>query len=78
MKTPTKERPRDLNLWAQSIVADVIEEDTPKEPDTRNPTAVALAKLGASKRGKARAKKLSPERRKEIAKKANAARWKNG
>ena len=43
--------------------------------DEKNPAAVALGKLGASKGGKARAEKLSPERRKEIAKKASEARW---
>ena len=41
----------------------------------KNPAAVALSKLGASKGGKARAAKLSPRRRKEIARKAIAARW---
>jgi hypothetical protein len=44
--------------------------DPPPELDTRNPAAVALSKLGASKGGKARAAKL-----KAIAKKAAAARW---
>jgi len=44
-------------------------------PDTRNPAAVALSKLGASKGGKARAAKLSDRKRKMIAKKAAAARW---
>jgi hypothetical protein len=43
--------------------------------EEKNPAAVALGKLGASKGGKARAEKLAPERRKEIAKKAAAARW---
>jgi hypothetical protein len=43
--------------------------------DERNPAAVALGKLGASKGGKVRAEKLSPERRKEIARKAAKARW---
>ena len=43
--------------------------------EEKNPAAVALGKLGASKGGKARAEKLSPERRKEIAKKAAEARW---
>jgi hypothetical protein len=43
--------------------------------EEENPAAVALGKLGASKGGKARAKKLSPERRKVIAKKAAEARW---
>jgi hypothetical protein len=44
-------------------------------PDTRNPAAVALSKLGASKGGLARAKVLSAARRRAIAKKAVAARW---
>ncbi len=37
--------------------------------------AKALGRLGGLKGGKARAEKLSPERRKEIAKKAAMARW---
>jgi ABC-type phosphate/phosphonate transport system ATPase subunit len=41
----------------------------------KNAAAVALSKLGASKGGVARAKKLSPERRAEIAKAAIKARW---
>jgi hypothetical protein len=45
------------------------------EPDTRNPAAVALSKLGASKGGKARAKSLTKAKRLEIAKKAAKARW---
>jgi hypothetical protein len=42
----------------------------------KNPAAVAMGKLGGSKGGRARAKKLSPEERKAIAKKAATARWK--
>jgi len=34
-----------------------------------------LGKLGASKGGKARAEKLTPEQRKEIARRAAKARW---
>jgi hypothetical protein len=45
-------------------------------PDTRNPAAVALSKLGASKGGLARAASLSDRKRKMIAKNAAAARWK--
>ena len=37
----------------------------------KNPAAVTLGRLG----GKARAKKLSPERRREIARKAIETRW---
>ncbi len=43
--------------------------------EEKNPAAVALGKLGASKGGKARAEKLTPEERKEIARKAAKARW---
>jgi hypothetical protein len=43
--------------------------------EEKNPAAVALGKLGASKGGKARAEKLTPEQRSEIAKKAAKARW---
>jgi hypothetical protein len=41
----------------------------------KNPAAVALGRLGGLKGGKARAKALSPRRRKIIAKKAAIARW---
>ncbi len=41
----------------------------------KNPGAVLLGSLGASKGGKARAKSLSKEQRKQIAKKAAKARW---
>lgn len=41
----------------------------------KNPHAVALSKLGASKGGQARASKLTPERRAEIARRAAAKRW---
>ena len=42
----------------------------------KNPAAVAMGRLGGTKGGKARAAKLSPAKRKAIAKKAAAARWK--
>ena len=37
--------------------------------EEKNPAAVELGRLGGKKGGKARAEKLSPERRKEIARK---------
>ena len=40
-----------------------------------NAAAVALGRLGGLKGGKARAKKLSAERRREIAVRAVRARW---
>jgi hypothetical protein len=71
-------RPRDTNQLAWQIVQEATGESVPalEEPDTRNPAAVALSKLGASKGGKARAENLSAAKRKAIAKKAAAARWK--
>jgi hypothetical protein len=42
---------------------------------TKNPAAAALGRLGGLKGGKARAAKLTPERRKEIAQEAAKKRW---
>jgi hypothetical protein len=74
---PAPKRPRDANQLAWQIVQEATgEAPKPVEmPDTRNPAAVALSKLGASKGGHARAASLSPAKRKAIAKKAIAARW---
>jgi len=41
----------------------------------KNPAAVLLGHLGGLKGGKERARRLTPERRKEIARKAAKARW---
>jgi len=49
----------------------------PPCPEGKNPAAVALGRLGGKKGGKARAAKLTPEERREIAKKAAAKRWGN-
>lgn len=81
-------RPRDANQLAAAIVAEATAEpeecdedaatvdaaESPRRPE-KNPAAVALGRLGGKKGGKARAEKLSPERRREIAKKAAEARW---
>ena len=76
-RSSKKKRPRDTNLLAKSIVDAATGNEAEEEPgDTgKNPAAVALGRLGGKKGGKARAAKLSPERRQEIAKKAAAARW---
>jgi len=75
METKIKKH-KDLNQLAKSIT-DQATGEIPKQepPKKKNPAAVALGRLGGLKGGKARAKKLSPERRKEIAKKAIEARW---
>lgn len=73
-------RPRDPNQLAHQIVLEATgqverEKERPPAPDTRNPAAVALSKLGASKGGHARAAALTPSRRSAIAKKAVETRW---
>ena len=70
-----KKRPADLNLFATSIVEDATNDNPTDELSTKNPAAVALGRLGGLKGGKARAEKLTPEQRKEIARKAAKARW---
>lgn len=48
-----------------------------KQPEEKNPAAVALGRLGGLKGGKVRAQTLTAEQRKAIAKVAAARRWKN-
>jgi len=74
MKT---KRPRDINALAASIVAEAVGDVQPIEKPPKNQAAVELGRLGGKKGGKARAEKLTPEQRKEIAKKAAQARWKD-
>jgi hypothetical protein len=67
----------DVKRLAKSIVeqATVDEQLRQAIEDGKNPAAVSLGRLGGLRGGKARAAKLSPEQRKEIAKKAACARW---
>jgi len=67
-------RPRDPNQLAKlmvDIASGAVKEPEP-EPDT---PAQEFARSGGLKGGKARAEALTPERRREIAKKAAAKRW---
>ena len=66
---PSKKRPSDINQLAAFVVQTVTENPG------KNPAAVLLGHLGGKKGGKARARSLTPEQRKEIARKAAAARW---
>lgn len=71
-------RPRDVNQLAAWIVQQSTGEGEPALPeDTRDPAAVSLGRRGGLKGGKARAEKLTPEERSEIARKAAASRWSN-
>jgi hypothetical protein len=73
-----KKRPKNISQLAYQIVKEATRE--PQEHlqslgKEKNPAAVALGRLGGLKGGKARAEKLSPKKRKEIARKAAKARW---
>ena len=70
-KTP--KRPRDPNQLAKLIV-DIATGETSDTVPSSSPMA-ELGRTGGLAGGAARAKKLSAERRSEIAKKAAAARW---
>jgi hypothetical protein len=64
----TAKRPRDVNELAKQVVDEAVgEAETTPKPKPPSPEA--------SKRGKARAETLDPERRSEIARKAARARW---
>lgn len=76
--TKNPKRPRDTNQLAK-MIADMATGDVPPDiqvDDGKNPSAVALGRLGGLRGGKARADSLTKEKRAEIAKKAAAARWK--
>jgi hypothetical protein len=64
----------DVNEAAFRVVREATEKHDP-EARKKNPAAVMLGRLGASKGGKARAAKLSAARRKAIARKAAMMRW---
>ena len=62
---------KDLNQLAYFILEQATSEDKP----VKNEAAVTLGRAGGLKGGKARAEKLTPERRKEIAVNAAIKRW---
>ena len=75
-----RKRPRDPAQLAK-LVVDIAtgqvedREPTPEEQD-KSATAVERGKAGGLKGGKARAMKLSPEQRADIARLAAQTRWK--
>ncbi len=67
---------KDINQTAKLITSIATGEiPKPNPNEGKNPGAVSLGRLGGLKGGKARADKMTPERRKEIAKKAARKRW---
>ena len=73
-------RPRDPAQLAKlmiDIASGEVEDKAPEptvDPD-KDPAAVSLGRRGGLKGGKARAAKMTPARRAEIARKAAKARW---
>lgn len=75
-------RDHDFSVTAFRVVQEATgqsqpetKEATPESSVDRHAAAVALGRLGGLKGGKARASKLTPEQRRESAKKAAQARW---
>lgn len=62
-------------MLAKFVVEKAVSEGGSHSESGKNPAAVALGKLGGKKGGPARAKKLTPKQRSEIARKAAQARW---
>ena len=83
MEKKRKKKEHDFAVNAFRVVQEATKEpetitEPVCEPEGKNPHAVALGRLGGLKGGKSRASKLTPEQRKEIAKKAAEARWGGG
>jgi len=79
-RSSTKTKEHDFISVARRVVEQAIGEKLDGSPLEelnvgKNPHAVALGRMGGMKGGKARAEKLSPSKRKQIAKKAAEARW---
>lgn len=74
----SRKRPRDPNQLAKLIV-DIATGDVKDTPvdDGKDPAAVALGRKGGLKGGKARAERMTPEQRREAAKRAAEQRWKD-
>lgn len=69
-RVSNKETPEDINILAARIM-----EEATANPGGKNPAAVLLGRLGGKKGGKARANKLTPEQRSNIARRAAQIRW---
>lgn len=75
-----RKKEHDFAITAFRVVQEATRQNEPEQPKTlstegKNPNAVALGRLGGLKGGKARASKMTPEHRREVAKKAAQARW---
>ena len=72
-----KKKEHDFAVTAFRVVQEATGQVEPEPPKVSKPfDAKGLGHKGGLKGGKARAAKLTPEQRQEIAKKAAKARWK--
>jgi hypothetical protein len=77
MPDRSRKRPRDPNQLGKLIVDLATGEALDPDPDEgKDPAAVALGRKGGLKGGKARAEKMTAEKRSESARRAAQARWK--
>jgi hypothetical protein len=79
MAESRRKRPRDPAQLAKLMIdiasGEVEDRATTPQKKAKNPAAVALGKIGGLKGGRARAKKMDPKKRREIARRAAAIRW---
>jgi len=74
MPRRSRNRPRDVNQLAKRLVGIATGEESDPQETPRTKRATKAGKVG----GPARAAKLTPEQRSEIARIAAQARWKKG
>ena len=68
--------PRDPNQLAKAVVDFATRQREPDpEPPAKDPAAVSLGRRGGLVGGKARAANMTPDERRESARKAAQARW---
>jgi hypothetical protein len=72
----SRKRPRDPNQLGKLIVDIATDEADDTAVDSgKDPAAVALGRKGGLRGGKARAKKMTSDERREAAQRAARARW---
>jgi hypothetical protein len=72
---PKRSKKKDVVEIAHSMMLAIEAGNIQKTPDGKDPIAVAMGRRGGLKGGPARTASMTPEERKELAKKAAAARW---
>lgn len=75
MAMPKRSSRTENNNELAKRLTDAVADDAPLPEDIRRLLAAALGRRGGLKGGKARAEKLSAERRQEIARLAAQKRW---